>query len=576
MSRFLLCAVLLCAVALPASWAVAATVYIDPTCPNNGDGTLGTPCAASGGGAGPRNTWVGVTWTAGNIYAGRGGTTANVTNLIITASGTLGNPITVTSYGIGQHTLNGVGSYAIASIDRSHITYNNLHITSDAGRGIYFSTVTGQSTNLTVTKCLISHTVGAGIVLGDNTVPSYMTNVAITFNTFDTIGGTGIEYGSIPSGNSSTWDTHTITDNSFNNMGTTSTNSAISIVMTAGTKAKFTHVKIQRNSISNTNNGDVNPAYAIRLIRSPQGTGIETRFSGVTISDNTITTTRNGGIFLSSAGGANSIYRNTITNVDANAAIALFNSDSVVVEQNVISGVRPLVESSYIDGMGLDLEFSTNLTVRRNSIANNLGNAAHASGGQGIYVVGNTGTLVAGNLMSGNKNGLVIDGGVGGGASTVSHNTIVNSTNHGIWASTSYTQGNMLINNIVYGSAGWGIYDGGVGTKQTLINNLFFNSTRGDYGNRTAGLNDVQADPGFKSVTDFGLKSVSSPAHSAGSIAGTCVDFYGHVCWLPPDIGAFQYPPDGTPPSAPAGLHISKLVHTRLTPTPTACRRGGL
>jgi hypothetical protein len=554
---------------------VAATVYIDPTCPNNGDGTLGTPCAASGGGAGPRNTWVGVTWTAGNTYAGRGGTTANVTNLIITASGTLGNPITVTSYGIGQHTLNGVGSYAIASIDRSHITYNNLHITSDAGRGIYFSTVTGQSTSLTVTKCLISHTEGAGIVLGDNTVPSYMTNVIITFNTFDTIGGTGIEYGSIPSGNSSTWDTHTITDNSFNNMGTTSTNSAISIVMTAGTKAKFTHVKIQRNTVRNTNNGDVNPAYAIRLIRSPQGTGIEARFSGVIISDNTITTTRNGGILLSSAGGANSIYRNTITNVDANAAIAVFNSDGVVVEQNVISGVRPLAESSYIDGMGLDLEFSTNLTIRRNSIANNLGNAAHASGGQGVYVVGNTGTLVAGNLMSGNKNGLVIDGGIGGGASTVSHNTIVNSTKHGIWASPSYTQGNILINNIVYGSAGWGIYDGGVGTKQTLINNLFFNNTDGNYGNHTAGLNDVQADPGFKSATDFGLKSVSSPAHLTGSLAGTCVDFRGHVCWIPPDIGAFQYPPDGTPPTAPVGLLISKLVHTRLTPTPTVCRMEG-
>jgi hypothetical protein len=514
-----------------------------------------------------------VTWTAGNTYAGRGGTTANVTNLIITASGTPGNAITVTSYGTGRHTLNGVGSYAIASIDRSYITYSNLHITSDFTYGIYFSASTGQSTNLTVTKCLISHTAGSGIVLGDNTVSSYMTNVTITFNAFDAIGRTGIEYGSIPSGNSSIWDTHTITDNSFNNVGTTSTNSAISIVMTAGTKAKFTNIKIQRNTVSNTNNGDVYPAYAIRLIRSPQGTGIETRFSGVTISDNTITTTRNGGLFLSSAGGTSSIYRNTITNVDANAAIAVFNSDSVVVEQNVISGVRPLMESRYIDGMGLDLEFSTNLTIRRNSITNNLGNAAHASGGQGIYVVGNTGTLIAGNLMSGNKNGLVIDGGIGGGPSTVSNNTIVNSTNHGIWASTSYTQGNILINNIVYGSAGWGIYDNGVGTKQTLTNNLFFDNTGGDYGNRTAGLNDVRADPGFKSATDFGLKLVSSPAHLAGSIAGACVDFNARVCWKPPDIGAFQYQSDGIPPAPPAGLHISKLLRIRLTPTSPACRR---
>src|SRR5262245_56166242 len=87
------------------SVVMAATVYINPTCSNNGDGTVGSPCAASRGAPGPRNTWAGLTWTPGNIYAGQGGTISNLTSFIVEASGTPGNPITFTSYGTGQHVL---------------------------------------------------------------------------------------------------------------------------------------------------------------------------------------------------------------------------------------------------------------------------------------------------------------------------------------------------------------------------------------------------------------------------------------------------------------------------------------
>ena len=82
-------ALLLCAVG-----AQAATVYIDPTCANNGDGTAGSPCAASGGAVGPKNTWVGLTWTAGNTYAGKGGTSQTLASFQVGGSGTAGNVIT--------------------------------------------------------------------------------------------------------------------------------------------------------------------------------------------------------------------------------------------------------------------------------------------------------------------------------------------------------------------------------------------------------------------------------------------------------------------------------------------------
>jgi len=55
--------------------AQAATVYIDPSCPNTGDGTA-TTCASSPGGNGPFRTWTEVTWTVGNSYRQKAGTIA--------------------------------------------------------------------------------------------------------------------------------------------------------------------------------------------------------------------------------------------------------------------------------------------------------------------------------------------------------------------------------------------------------------------------------------------------------------------------------------------------------------------
>src|SRR4029078_4094376 len=117
-------------------------------------------------------------------------------------------------------------------------------------------------------------------------------------------------------GNSAIWDTHIISDNTFTNIGTTSTASVIRIGMTGGTTAHMINVTITGNHISNTNLSDTNPGYAIALLRSPMGSGIEKRFCVVNISDTNITTTRAGTIYLGSAASPSSISWNTITNID--------------------------------------------------------------------------------------------------------------------------------------------------------------------------------------------------------------------------------------------------------------------
>lgn len=81
---------------------LGTTYYIDPTCESSGDGTT-TTCGENG----PFKTWGEVTWTAGNTYSQKGGTTYYGT-ITVGASGTAGNPITINSYGTGKAIINGM------------------------------------------------------------------------------------------------------------------------------------------------------------------------------------------------------------------------------------------------------------------------------------------------------------------------------------------------------------------------------------------------------------------------------------------------------------------------------------
>lgn len=515
-----------------ASPLLAATISIDTDCANNGDGTE-TTCAASGGGVGARNTWVGVSWSAGNTYQGKGGATANLTSFLIAGSGTAGSPITITSYGTGRHILNGVGSYGIATVNRSYITFDNVEVRSDTSHGIYFSN-TGTSSNLIVTNCKLTNITGSGIQLGEPGATFNLDNVTITSNVFDTIGNAGVRYATIDAGGAANFDTHTITDNTFTAVGTASTDSAISWLAAGGTTATVTNLTVSRNTISNSNLADTSPAYAIRFTRTPIGSAIERIFINPLIEDNTITTTRMGGVFISHAYGG-LLSGNTIVDNASNAGIAVFWSTDVVLERNDVSGLRPLAESSLIDGMGLDLEHNVNTTVRRNYIHDNLGDASTNNSGQGIYDAGGSYDKIYGNLLIGNKNGMQIDGGGPGGANEISNNTMLNSTQDGIWASSNVTKADHYQNNLVSGSARYGINDSGV-TDQILNTNLFYNNAGGNYNSITAGATDLTSNPLLSSTYHL---NAGSPARRAGS--QPCGEYRGRACYPDrPDIGAYQ------------------------------------
>jgi hypothetical protein len=92
--------VIIC-LSMASTLARSATIYIDPTCGSSGDGTT-TTCGVNG----PFKTWAEVTWTVGNTYAQKGGTTA-YEYITVGATGTAGNVITLTSYGTGRATIDG-------------------------------------------------------------------------------------------------------------------------------------------------------------------------------------------------------------------------------------------------------------------------------------------------------------------------------------------------------------------------------------------------------------------------------------------------------------------------------------
>ena len=129
--------IMLC-VAAPA-WA---TVYVDPSCTYNGDGTLGEPCATTVGATGPRNTWGGMPWQSGETYAQRANSTyAGMVD--VTASGVSSDErITLTTYGSGSRAIiRGAGQqfglYLRGAV--SHITLSNLEVFGvDSGIGNRF------------------------------------------------------------------------------------------------------------------------------------------------------------------------------------------------------------------------------------------------------------------------------------------------------------------------------------------------------------------------------------------------------------------------------------------------------
>lgn len=543
------------------SMVLAPTYYVDPTCGVNGDGTT-TTCGIHG----PFNSWNNVSpWAAGNIYAGKGGTSETFTTYSIQASGTAGNPITITSYGTGQFTFASTTAVALASSNKSYVIIDNIAVSATTNHCLYFSGVASHVTvkNSTFIQCGIEGQGTVGVTIDAQNATARYTDVTVDNNNFTDITGPAF-YMQIINTNNLVWDNIAITNNNMTNVSNGASNSgAIRISMDTGTSAIMTNLIISDNTITLANDelSTSNPSPHVISVRAaviPINRTTLNLFRGVTITNNTITN-GTGGILLSDAGplsGApvNTISNNVLTNLYATAAIASFYNSNILIAGNTVTNIYSGPGNGNYDGMGVDFDIGNDHgEVAYNIIQDCVGigdgeasNTVAELSGEGIGTFSSNTSTIHHNLLIGNRHGILVgDETVGSpGPLVFANNTIVNSTRSAIdlYHFSAFPQVHTFVNNIVAGSALYGFRNLNP-QSQMMQTNLFFNNASEDYFQQATHPTDITgSDPLFVGPTDFRLQA-SSPARAAGTYWGSqCLDQRGRPC-VPGqiDLGAYQH-----------------------------------
>jgi parallel beta-helix repeat protein len=170
---------------------------------------------------------------------------------------------------------------------------------------------------------------------------------------------------------------------------------------------------------------------------------------------------------------------------------------------------------------------------------------------------GSSPVIVSDNIINKTKSGSNTHPGIylyGASGAKIYNNTIYGA-DQGILVKAAST-GNNIRNNISYNNRQYGIKLEDTSTVTTFSNNLFYNNTTSNYSGTSAGNGDIVSNPNVVSSSDFHLQS-TSPAINAGTDVGLTSDYAGSQIVGLPDIGAFEYQGDVTPPAAPGGLSVS-------------------
>lgn len=146
-----------------------ATIYIDPSASVDGNGTMNSPF----------NTWASVTWSAGNDYLQRAGTSTG--RVDVGSSGTVGSRLTIGRYGEGPNPKVGVGGqYGIYMNARQYIDINDIDATGATDHGFYIRTGGSNIQSITLNRCRAYNNQNNGFFLDGVVLTATLDNV--TFN----------------------------------------------------------------------------------------------------------------------------------------------------------------------------------------------------------------------------------------------------------------------------------------------------------------------------------------------------------------------------------------------------------
>jgi len=431
-----------------------ATFYIDPESAVNGSGTEGSPF----------NVWQSI--ASNNTYLQKRGTSAsaNVTafgrsNVILGAYGAGANPVINGASGIAFSAANASNvtisdidflstwNHAVSwnggntfSISNSNIigARTGINVTSNASavNGVTISRVVARHTSATNEQCCAFFAAQSGNTLS---------NVRVVNSTFSNGVSHGMQIRAGDSNSNSLITDFVIEDCNISNNGNHG------VLMTSGmtsySDAKVaTNVRVLRNTI--VGNGGPGAALFIR------GGNSVVAYNNVS-SNNTGAVTGTGGLQLSGSYGV-MVYGNVCNNNRT-----AFAYDGVGLYLDVLSATLNDVGTEYCTIFG-------NFCANNNSYAPDAASVASSNLSAGIATFNSHNNIICGNVCVGNAAGVCI--GSWSINNKVYNNTFINNK-FGVailWNQPSH--GNVVQNNVIYGSTSHALIAPATGTRSTTGN----------------------------------------------------------------------------------------------------------
>lgn len=535
-----------------------ATFYVNPVSPINGDGSESSPYNAI-----PANTF-----TSGNTWKIKSGTTLNLGS----TQHTIESNVSISSYGDGNTLpiITGNASNMLMIFSNDNVNIENVilqRLGSVGGNGINIGG--GAAQNFSAQHCKF-------IGFGNHIYADKAQSLLLLDNDF--IGGTiGIQASARDGINCTDWQ---IKQNRFNSNGTDillrvsesttyTAGSFINLEISENTFENSSLTAIQLNSAAYVFTGEISVTGPSTIVRSinwpswPVGSQIFlTNFSNnanfglftvASISGTTLTVNETSLINESSSSGKQvwlwrsdrmfdtvviynniiqqtgatpvlvdtvfrgNIYNNTIKSciiagVGA-AGIETGNCEEIRIEKNTIIDMR----TNVFDGMGIFLDNAVrNSVVIQNQIQDCLG-ATNDNSGAGVAVFN------------------CIDNEI--------HSNIVSNCKRGVWIGGSGTSNNNIINN-TFASCGIGvrINSSPVSLSNSIQNNVILNCTTGVSSNSS----QIMTNNSEGSFSSLNLKQNYQPKEgssliSSGLFLNVYADKKTNSFWNPPSIGAFEY-----------------------------------
>jgi len=484
--------------------------FIDPSALTNGSGTSE---------ADPRNTWVGLTFVAGNRYLQKRGTTFTTASgsggrIIPTVTGTLANPIYIGAYGDTSLPPPKIVSNADTCFvlsGRSYITIEDFDIMGGWAVGGGSSAASGDMNNNTIRRVRVFNSNSYGISFQTGLNGTSVTGLLIE----DCYVNGAANHGIILIGDFSS---AKIKNNKIKNVAQTVAGHGISIIP---------HRVTTTQTWANTAGNVYSTTVAAQTYASPVADiyGVRYTNGSVTLARAAVASSPN----LNEYGYSGTTLYINIGGVPSGTTVLAYTNISAIVSDNTIENVYDFDGN---EGHGIQFDdLSSNCIAKRNKILN--------CAGLGLQInMGRSNTLTSNFVYNCLKGGAFI------GTNGAVLNSAYNNTFYGL----NNTQGLGLgsnstgKNNIIYG------YTTAIsGTSGSTENyNSLYNYTTARTGGLATGANSIITNP---LLNNFTIRS-TSPCYRTGSFISSYVDLSRNAFNNPPSIGAYEY----TPVRADAGI----------------------